>query len=83
LSTDHCLEYHSSAGDHQSDPDSEESLWQYYRYLSEKYQRPKLGLQQYHIKEPSSQIFRQSGIYRNPALTPGQKLYLLDKCHVN
>ncbi|CAF4037248.1 unnamed protein product [Rotaria sp. Silwood2] len=66
----------------QTDPTFAESLWQYYRYVVEKSQRPKLGLQQFHIKEPSSRRLRQSGIYRNPALTHGQKLYLLEKCHI-
>jgi hypothetical protein len=67
----------------QTDPAFAESLWQCYRYQLEKSQRPKVGLQQYHIKEPSNRLLRQSGIYRNPALTRGQKLYLLEKCHVN
>ncbi|CAF1444146.1 unnamed protein product [Rotaria sordida] len=66
----------------QTDPTFAESLWQYYRYVVEKSQRPKLGLQQFHIKEPSNRRWRQSGIYRNPALTHGQKLYLLEKCHI-
>lgn len=35
------------------------------------------------MKEPTSRRLRQSGIYRNPALTYGQKLYLLDKCRVS
>ncbi len=68
---------------YQSDPAFAESLWQYYRYKLEKSQRPKVGLQQYHLKEPPSKILRQSGIYRNSSLTRGQKLYLLEKCHVN
>ncbi|CAF4521321.1 unnamed protein product [Rotaria sp. Silwood1] len=66
----------------QTDPTFAESLWQYYHYVVEKSQRPKLGLQQFHIKEPSNKRWRQSGIYRNPALTHGQKLYLLEKCHI-
>ena len=65
-----------------TDPTFAESLYQYYRYVIEKSQRPKLGLQQYQIKEPPSRRLRQSGIYRNSSLTPGQKLYLLEKCHV-
>jgi len=81
---------HSASGTHdkfvddcQTDPAFAESLWQYYRYQLGKLPRAKLGLQQYHIKEPSNRLLRQSGIYRNPSLTRGQKLYLLEKCHVN
>ena len=59
-----------------------ESLWQYYRHVAEKIHPPKVGLQQHFVKEPPSRRLRQSGIYRNPALTQGQKLYLLEKCHV-
>jgi hypothetical protein len=65
-----------------SDPAFAESLREYYRYVLEKSQRPKLGLQQYHIKEPSNRLLKQSGIYRNSSLTKGQRLYLLEKCHV-
>ncbi|CAM4858928.1 unnamed protein product [Rotaria socialis] len=65
-----------------TDPTFAESLLQFYRYVLEKSQRRKLGLQQYHNKEPSNRRLRQSGIYRNPSLTHGQKLYLLEKCHI-
>ncbi len=68
---------------YQTDPAFAESLWQYYRSQIEKPQRPKIGLQSYRIKEPSNRLLRQSGIYRNSTLTHGQKLYLLEKCHVN
>lgn len=73
----------NALNDLQTDSTFSESLWQYYNYHLEKNRPPKIGLQQYHIKEPSNRLLRQSGIYRNPALTRGQKLYLLEKCHVN
>ena len=71
------------ADNFQADPAFAESLWQYYRSQIEKPQRPKIGLQPFRMKEPSNRLLRQSGIYRNPTLTRGQKLYLLEKCHVN
>ena len=43
---------------------------------------PTVGLEAKHLPEPASRRLRRSGIYRNPALTEGQKLYLLQKCHV-
>lgn len=67
----------------QKNPEFTETLWRYYAAEIEKNQRPKLGLQQYHVRDPPNRLLRQSGIYRNPALTRGQKLYLLEKCHVN
>jgi hypothetical protein len=67
----------------QTDPAFSESIWQYDSSQIGKLQRPKIGLQPYRIREPSNRLLRQSGIYRNPTLTRGQKLYLLEKCHVN
>ena len=66
----------------QFDSDRADSLWQYYCHVSRQCQAPKLGLQQYRLREPSSRSLRESGIYRNPALTLGQRLHLLEKCHV-
>lgn len=66
-----------------TDPGFAESIIQCYRYILEKYARPKLGLQQYRIKDPPNRRLKHSGIYQNPSLTRGQKLYLLEKCHVN
>ena len=60
-----------------------ETLWKYYAAEMQKNQRPKLGLQQYRVRDTPNRLLRHSGIYRNPALTRGQKLYLLEKCHVS
>ncbi|UJR25309.1 hypothetical protein I4U23_006660 [Adineta vaga] len=61
---------------------NDDFLREYYDHLSEVYRRPKLGLQHYQLNEPASSILRQSGIYRHPDLTIGQKLCLLEKCRV-
>ncbi|CAF0808052.1 unnamed protein product [Adineta steineri] len=69
-------------GEHQSETVFDELHLQDSPHALHKYQRPILGLQQYDVKEPASKILRQSGIYRGPGLTTGQRLYLLDKCHI-
>ena len=66
----------------QSESDRADPLWQYYCLVSRHCQTPKVGLQQYRLREPASRSLRESGIYRNPALTLGQRLHLLEKCHV-
>ena len=66
-----------------ADPAFSESIRQYYRFMKENKSKPvKVGLQRTHMPEPANRRLRHSGIYRNPALTQGQKLYLLQKCHV-
>ncbi|CAF0817034.1 unnamed protein product, partial [Didymodactylos carnosus] len=64
------------------DPAFSESLWQYYRFLLYKMSHPTTGLQKCHVSEPLSRPLRKSGIYCNPSLTHGQKLSLIEKCHV-
>lgn len=78
---------HSSAGltkksdeTNKQNDELNEAIRQYQHYMDA--QARKVGLQQLEIPEPASRRLRQSGIYRNPALTNGQKLYLLAKCHV-
>lgn len=67
-----------------TDPAFAQSLKEYYQFLKKKMQKPPtVGLEAEHLPEPASRRLRHSGIYRNPALTQGQKLYLLQKCHVN
>lgn len=66
-----------------ADPAFAQSLKEYYQFMKDKMHKPPtVGLEPKHMPEPASRLLRRSGIYRNPALSQGQKLYLLQKCHV-
>ncbi|CAF0931682.1 unnamed protein product [Adineta ricciae] len=57
-------------------------LQEYFKQLGGFSPRTRVGLQHYQLNEPASSILRNSGIYRHPDLTTGQKLCLLEKCRV-